>query len=479
MSIHLVSRFLLTSSIRHKNPKFCFTTLAVDKYWIHLEENNDPNIEKTLTRVGAKLDTSCVKEVIKRCSSTSTNQSHISGLRFFIWAGTQREYKHTSYMYNIACKLFRINQNPNVIRDVIEAYGFDNCVLNVKSFKIVLNLCKEARLADEALWVLKKMNEFKCRPDTIAYNAVIGLYCETGRMDEALGLMGEMSLVNLYPDMVTFVSMVKGFCDLGRIEDASRLFKVVSQQGCSPNVVAYSVLLDGVCRVGNLEKGLDLLQEMENQGGVCAPTVVTYTTMIRNFCEKGRSMEALTVLDRMEACGCAPNRVTISTLINGLCQEDQVEEAYKVIDRLVAVGSVSKSECYSSLVVTLLRVNKFEEGEKVFRRMLISELKPDGVACSELLKRLCLKEKRVLDAFVLYNEIAKLEFATSIDSEIYSMMMDGLCTGSHLLEASKLAKMMVQKRVQLKAPYVRNVVEYLTNAGETELVSHIYKANDG
>ncbi|KAM0059968.1 putative tetratricopeptide-like helical domain superfamily [Helianthus debilis subsp. tardiflorus] len=455
MSIHLVSRFLLTSSIRHKNPKFCFTTLAVDKYWIHLEENNDPNIEKTLTRVGAKLDTSCVKEVIKRCSSTSTNQSHISGLRFFIWAGTQRG------------------------EDVIEAYGFDNCVLDVKSFKIVLNLCKEARLADEALWVLKKMNEFKCRPDTIAYNAVIRLYCETGRMDEALGLMEEMSLVNLYPDMVTFVSMVKGFCDLGRIEDASRLFKVVSQQGCSPNVVAYSVLLDGVCRVGNLEKGLDLLQEMENQGGVCSPTVVTYTTMIRNFCEKGRSMEALTILDRMEACGCAPNRVTISTLINGLCQEDQVEEAYKVIDRSVAVGSVSKSECYSSLVVTLLRVNKFEEGEKVFRRMLISDLKPDGVACSELLKRLCSKEKRVLDAFVLYNEIAKLEFATSIDSEIYSMMMDGLCTGSHLLEASKLAKMMVQKRVQLKAPYVQNVVEYLKNAGETELVSHIYKADDG
>ncbi|KAK9054468.1 hypothetical protein SSX86_025546 [Deinandra increscens subsp. villosa] len=479
MSIHFVSRFL-SSSFRAKNPRFSFTTLAItnpaEKYWVHLERN-DPYIEKTLTRFGAKLDSSCVKEVIKRCSST--NQSHISGLRFFIWAGIQRDYRHSSYMYNIACKLFKINQNPNVIRDVIEAYNLYNCVVNVKSFKIVLNLCKEARLADEALWVLKKMNEFNCRPDTTVYNVVIRLFCEKGRMDEALSLMEEMSLVSLYPDMVTFVSMVKGFCDLGRIEDASRLFKVVNQEGCSPNVVAYSVLLDGVCRVGNLEKGLNLLQEMENEGGVCAPTVVTYTTMIRNFCEKGRSTEALTILDRMEACGCAPNRVTISTLINGLCQEDMVEEAYKVIDRLADKGSVSKSECYSSLVVTLLRVDKFEEGEKVFRRMLVSALKPDGVACSEFLKRLCLKEKRVLDAFVLYNEIEKLEFATCIDSEIYSIMMDGLCTEGHLLEALKLVKLMVQKGIQLKAPYVQNVVEYLKNAGEMELVSHIYKMNDG
>ncbi|KAK1422312.1 hypothetical protein QVD17_25337 [Tagetes erecta] len=477
MSIPFISRFI-SSSIRSKTPKFHFTTASitnpVEQYCIHLEKN-DPNIEKTLTRIGSKLDPSCVKEVITR--STSTNQSVISGIRFFIWAGIQREYKHSSYMYNIACKVFKIKKNGYLIRDVIESYGLgDKCVVDVKSFKIVLNLCKEGGLVDEGMWVLKKMNEFGCRPDTVAYNVVIRLLCETGRMDDAVSLMEEMGLVDLYPDMVTFVSMVKGFCDLGRVDDASRLFKVVNRQGCTPNVVAYSVLLDGVCRDGKLEKGLNLLQEMENEGGVCAPTVVTYTTMIRHFCDKGRSMEALTILDRMEGCGCAPNRVTISTLINGLCQEDRIEEAYKVVDRMVAKGGVSKRECYSSLVVTLLRVNKFVEGEKVFRRMLVSDLKPDGVACSELLKRLCLKEKRVRDAFVLYNEIEKLGFATSIDSEIYSIMMDGLCFDNHLLEASKLAKLMGQKSVQLKAPYVHNVVKYLKNHGEMELVSHICKS---
>ncbi|GJU90292.1 retrotransposon protein, putative, ty1-copia subclass, partial [Tanacetum coccineum] len=183
--------------------------------------------------------------------------------------------------------------------------------------------------------------------------------------------------------------------------------------------------------------------------------------------------EALTILDRMETYGCAPNRVTISTFINGLCKEDKPDEANKLIDRCVGTCSVSKSECYSSLVVALLRVRNFDEAENVFRRMLVSGLKPDGVACSELLKRMCLREKRVRDAFLLYNEIDKLEFATTIDSKIYSIMLDGLCTKIHLLEASKLAKLMAQKSIRLKPPDIKSVVEYLKSAGEMEIFAAV------
>lgn len=479
MSIPFVSRSL-SLSVPTKNPSFSFATLAVtnpvEKYWTHLQ-SNDPNIEKALTRIGAKLDSPCVKELITRCSSTDNHPT--SGLRFFIWAGIQREYRHNSYMYNIACKAFKINQNPNAIKDVIESYTINHSVVNLKTFKVVLNLCKEAKLANEGLWVLKKMKDFNCKPDTTAYNLVIRLFCEKSKMDEALMLMEEMSSINLHPDMVTFVTMVKGFCDLGRIQDASKLFKIVNQQGLSPNVVAYSTLLDGVCKHGDLEKGLELLLEMENKQGVFTPTVVTYTSIIRGFCEQKRSIEAFTILDKMEKCGCTPNRVTISTFINGLIMEDKLDEAYKFIDRVVSKGSVSKSECYSSLVVTLFKVGKFEDGERVFRRMLVGGLKPDGVACSVVLKKMCLNEERVLDSFELCNEIEKLGFVISIDSEIYSILMDGLCKKGCLIEASKLAMLMGEKGIKLKGGFLKSVVEYLKNAGEMELVSHIFKVNGG
>uniref|UniRef100_A0A5B6Z4J4 Putative Tetratricopeptide repeat-like superfamily protein isoform 1 n=1 Tax=Davidia involucrata TaxID=16924 RepID=A0A5B6Z4J4_DAVIN len=470
MAISSIYR-LLSSSIRFKNPNFSFpftTVSSAEKYWTHLQKNCS-NPEKTLNRVGVKLDTSCVNEVLQRCA---LNQP-LLGLRFFIWAGLQPNYRHSSYMYSKACKVFEINQNPRVVTDVIEAYRVDGCLVSIRTFKVVLNLCREAKLADEGLWVLRKMKEFNCRPDTTVYNVVIRLFCEMGDMDVAAGLRREMGLIDLYPDMITYVALIKGFCDAGRLEDACGLFKAMRGHGCLPNAVAYSALLDGVCRFGNVERALELLQEMEKEGGDSNPNVVTYTSIIQFFCENGQSMEALGILDQMVACGCAPNRVTISTLIKGLCTEGRVEEAYKLIDKVAAGGSVSNSDCYSSLVMSLLRIKKLEEAEKLFRRMLATAVRPDSLASSALIRGLCLEEGRVIDGFHLYDEIERLGCLSSIDSDIYSVLLAGLCQESHLMEAAKLAGMMVERGIKLKAPYMGDIVEHLKNSGEKELVSHI------
>ncbi|KAA8547792.1 hypothetical protein F0562_004221 [Nyssa sinensis] len=462
-------RRLLSSSIPFKNPNFSFpftTVSSTEKYWTHLQKNYS-NPEKTLNRVGVKLDTLCVNEVLQRCA---LNQP-LLGLRFFIWAGLQPNYRHSLYMYSKACKVFEINRNPRVVTDVIETYRVEGCLVNIRTFKVVLNLCREAKLADEGLWVLRKMKEFNCRPDTTMYNVVIRLYCEMGEMEVAVGLMREMGLIDLYPDMITYVALIKGFCNANQLEDACGMFKVMRGHGCLPNTVAYSALLDGFCRFGNVERALELLREMETECGDCNPNVVTYTSIIQSFCEKGRSTEALGILDQMGACGFAPNRVTIINLIKGLCTEGRVEEAYKLIDKVVAGGSVSNDECYSSLVISLLQIKKLEEAEKLFRRMLASAVKPDGMASGSLIRRLCL-EGRVLDGFHLYDEIERLGCLTSIDSDIYSVLLAGLCQGSYLMEAAKLARMMVERGIQLKAPYVDNIVKHLKNSGEDELVSN-------
>ncbi|PSS04027.1 Pentatricopeptide repeat-containing protein [Actinidia chinensis var. chinensis] len=473
MAIASISRFLSSSSLP-KTHIFSLTTMlafsissSADKYWTHLQKNGS-NVERTLNSVRAKLDTTSVTEVLDKCA---LNQP-LLGLRFFVWAGLQPSYRHSSYMYSKACQLFDINRNPRIITDVIEAYRVEGCLVGVKAFKVVLNLCRKANLADEGLWVLRKMKEMNCMPDTPAYNVVIGLFCEKSDMNVAAELMREMGSVNLYPDMITYIAMIKGFCNAGRLEDACALFKVMKGHGCSPNVVAYSILLEGFCRFGSLERALDLLREMEKEGGDCSPNVVTYTSVMQAFCAKSRTMEALHILDRMEASGCSPNRVTIRTLIEGLCREGHTEEAYKLINKVIAGGSVSDGECYSSLVLSLLRIKKLEEAEKLFRWMLASAVKPDGLASSTMIKGLCL-EGRVFDGFCLHCELEELGFLSSIDLDIYSILLDGLCQESCMAEAAKLARLMVERRIALKAPYVDNIVEYLKNSGEKDLVSHL------
>uniref|UniRef100_A0A6N2K5R0 Pentacotripeptide-repeat region of PRORP domain-containing protein n=1 Tax=Salix viminalis TaxID=40686 RepID=A0A6N2K5R0_SALVM len=335
--------------------------------------------------------------------------------------------------------------------------------------------------------VLKKMPEFNIRPDTTAYNLVIRSLCEKGDMDMAKQLMGEMGLIDLYPDMITYVSMIKGFCDVGRLEEAYALFPVMSVHGCYPNVVAYSALLDGVCRCGIIEKAFELLAEMEKEGEGCRPNVITYTSVIQSFCEQGRAKDALSVLELMEVRGCAPNRVTASAWINGVCMNGQLQDVYKFIERIVGGGSVSMGDCYSSLVVCLIKIKKVEEAEKTFRMALSSGMKLDSLACSMMIREICSEkrvldgmmireicsEKRVLDGFCLYEEVEKTGCLSSIDIDIYSILLAGLCQKSHSAEAARLARSMVEKRIPLRTPYVEKVVEHLKNFGGKELVAEL------
>ncbi|KAG8659489.1 pentatricopeptide repeat-containing protein At5g47360 [Manihot esculenta] len=440
-----------------------FTASLPDKIYALLQRNPE-NAERALNSIKAKLDAACVNEVLNKCSR---NDSQI-GLRFFIWAGYQSNYRHSSFMYGKACQLFKIKQNPRVVLDLVQTFKVRNCLVNVKTFKVVLNLCKEGRLADEALVLLRKMPEFDIRADTNAYNIVIKLFCDKGDMNMAQKLMGEMGLIDLYPDMVTHMSMLKGFCDVGKLNEAYSLFKVMKAHGCAPNVVAYSTLIDGICRFGSVERALELLGEMEKEGGDCSPNILTYTSLVQGLCEKGRTMDAFAVLDRMEAFGCAPNRVTVSTLLKGLCVEGHLEEAYKLIDRVVIGGSVSYSDCYSSLVVCLIRIKKIEEAEKLFRRILVSGVKPDGLACSVMIKELCLKN-RVLDGYCLYEETEMIGCLPTIDSDIYSILLVGLYQQGYSAEAAKLARTMLEKRIPLKPPYVDEAVEHLKKSGDKEL----------
>ncbi|KAK9101832.1 hypothetical protein Sjap_019086 [Stephania japonica] len=449
---------------------FCSTTPPQNLWNLLRRIQSDPNPEQTLTKFGQtqNLNSSAISDVLQRFSKT---HQPILGLRFFIWAGIQPGYKHSTWMYNQACRILGINQSRETLIRVLDVYKKDGSLVKVKTFKVILNLCREAKLADEALVVLRRMGEFNCRPDTTSFNLVIRLFCDKGDVDMCLEMMNEMALIDLYPDMITYVSMIKGFCNAGRFEDGYGLLEVMRGHGCVPNVVAYSTLLDGVCKSGDLDRAMELLRVMENEVGVgcVVPNVVTYTSVIQSLCNVGKIGEALGILDRMKQRGCLPNRLTVSTLIKGLCSGGRADEVYNLIDEVVSLGSVIRDECYSSLIVCLMQNNNVEEAERIFRKMLIGGMKPDGLSCSLFLRQLC-SDGRLLDAF---EEIENIDSSVTIDSDIYGVLLSGLCQRSHLKEAAKLANIMFDKGIRLKAPFVEGILEYLNLSGEGELASRL------
>lgn len=443
-----------------------YSSIAAENFLTHLQKDH-AHVEKNLDTVKAMLDSRCITQVLERCAIDKPQL----GIRFFVWAALHPTHRHTSYMYSKACKLLDLEKNPRIIVDVMDEYRAEGFVVSVKMFKVLLNLCRAAQDANLGLWVLKKMKEFNCRPDTVSYNVVIRLLVEKARLDEAMGLMREMGLIDLYPDMVTYVSIMKGFCDVGRLEDAFGLIKVMKGHGCVPNAVVYSTLLDGICRHGSLDMALELLGGMEKENEECKPNVVTYTTMIRGFVEKGMTTEALRVLDRMDDSGLKPNRVTFAAILDGLCKDGQVDEACKVIDKFSG-GGVQYDELYSMLVVSLLRAGKHKESEKMFRMMMTRGLRPNGLASGSIIKRI-ISEGGVRDGFCLFDALEKSGNWLAIDSDISSILLAGLCQENHFIEAAKVVNTMVERRIHLKSPHAERIMKHLNISGQHDLASDV------
>ena len=120
----------------------------------------------------------------------------------------------------------------------------------------------------------------------------------------------------------------------------------------------------------------------------------------------------------------------------------------------------------------LFRSMRREEAEKLFKEMLAGDVRLDTLASSLLLKELCMKD-RILDGFYLLEAIENKGCLSSIDSDIYSILLIGLCQRSHLKEATKLAKIMLKKSVLLRPPHKYAAIDILIKSGEKDLVNQL------
>ncbi|KAL8459211.1 hypothetical protein ACS0TY_036619 [Phlomoides rotata] len=475
-----ISISVIRSSIAPKFPVFSlkrfpffntYSSIASEILLSHLRKDNT-RIEKSLNTVTVKLDSRCITQVLERCAIDKPQL----GVRFFVWAALHPSHRHTAYLYSKASKLLNLEKNPRIIVDVVDEYRAEGYAVGLKMFKVILNLCRAAQDAELGLWVLRKMKEFDCRPDTVSYNVVIRLLVGKGQLDEAMGLMKEMGFIDLYPDMVTYVSIIKGFCDAGRLEDAFGLIKVMKGHGCVPNAVVYSMLLDGICMHGSFEVALEFLGGMEKESEECKPNVVTYTTMIKGFVKKGMITEALRILDRMNDYGIKPNKVTFVYVFDELCKDGRVEEACKVIDKFRG-GVVQYDELYNMLVMSLLRAGKHKESEKMFRTMMTHGVRPNGLTSSCII-RMIVSDRGVLEGFLLLDALEKSGNLIGIDLDVYSSLLAVLCHENHFIEAAEVVNIMVERFLRLKSHDGENITKHLNASGQYDLACLVSSVTD-
>lgn len=279
----------------------------------------------------------------------------------------------------------------------------------------------------------------------------------------------DMCRKQISPNLVTFVTLVKGLAQMGRVKASRAVISEMGLFGCTPNVVVYTSFLDGLCFSGNLDMAMDLLGQMECElGRECEPNVVTYTCLIKCLCENGQMEDALGLLDRMGKRGIQPNRVTVRTILKGFCIDEHSSKIQGLLDSLVSKGEISVRECYSLIVTCFSKNGRFDEAKILVKRMLENGVELDASAINSLLRGFC-EQRQFLDAYYWLQENGY----DSVDLDVYSCLLAGLCKERFIKEAVDMGREVVERSIRIENRFVHCIIEGLKSFGEFELANRI------
>ncbi|TKY63023.1 Pentatricopeptide repeat-containing protein [Spatholobus suberectus] len=273
---------------------------------------------------------------------------------FFRWVEARFAFAHGEpTCREMACVLARASQ-IRPLWDFLKRCGH----VTTATVTCLVKLLGEEGLADEALLTFYRMKQFRCEPDTHAYNALIHALCRVGNFARARSLLQQMELPGFRcpPDAFTYTILISSYCRRGvltgcrkatrrRVYEAGRLLRLMLFRGLVPDVVTYNALIDGCCKTWRVERALELFDDMKKRGVV--PNRVTYGSFIRYYSAVNEIDKGVEMLRDMQRLGHGvPGSSSYTPVIHALCEAGRVVEAWGFLVELVDGGSVPREYTY-------------------------------------------------------------------------------------------------------------------------------------
>ncbi|RDX71485.1 Pentatricopeptide repeat-containing protein, chloroplastic, partial [Mucuna pruriens] len=133
--------------------------------------------------------------------------------------------------------------------------------------KLMTELCRLGN-TEEAVQVLRVVEERKMTCVQEGYSVVIKALCECQRMEDASDLFRRMLACGLKPKLVVYNSVISMLCKLGKLKDATRVFEIMNKNRCLPDGFTYTALIHAHGEGKNWKVAYDLLIEMLGLGWI-------------------------------------------------------------------------------------------------------------------------------------------------------------------------------------------------------------------
>ncbi|GKV05355.1 hypothetical protein SLEP1_g17379 [Rubroshorea leprosula] len=177
--------------------------------------------------------------------------------------------RHSVFTFNILvncfCRLHHVDFGFFILGKMLKL-GVKRSVV---TFSTLINgLCVKGKFVesigrtDDAIRLLRKMEESAVGVDIVTYNTVVDSLCKDSLIRDAQNLFSEMVGKGIHPDVITYSSLVQGMRNLGMWEEVKNLLNEMVAMKIKPNVVAYNILVDALSKEGRVLEAEDVIKAM-------------------------------------------------------------------------------------------------------------------------------------------------------------------------------------------------------------------------
>lgn len=378
MASELYSRIRRTSSLLEKKTYYLLVKAlnSEGKTWV-----SRPIFSNFLKEYG--LGEPIVKQIIADFQSTTFTLS------------TSENMKEKFSTFMVPDTMFKVLVREGNFFDaynLVMKSGSNLLLGDVFDYSVLIHgLCKyEQMIKALDICVYAKTNGIKL--NIVSYNIVIKGLCVQSRLIEAFRLFDSLERLDLIPTIITYGTLIDSLCREGYLEDARELLERMISKGLKPNTHIYNSLLDGYIRIGQIEEANKLLHVLGTE--VFSPDEFSVSSAIKTYCRKGDMEGALSFFFEFRNKDILPDFLGFLYLIRGLCAKGRMEEARDILREMIQSQSV------------MSLINKVD-----------TEIETESI--ESVLTRLC-EEGRILEAYVVLNEVGSIFFSAQRHSTDYN-----------------------------------------------------------
>ncbi|KAG9454147.1 hypothetical protein H6P81_007051 [Aristolochia fimbriata] len=380
-----------------------------------------------------------------------------------------------SLMFNFLLQVYSENGSVCESIEIFKTRNIYKWVLSLSSCKALL----------AALWHGNQTNLVRpcyamalrglVAPDLSMWSVLVRLHCTEGKPEKAITLLKSgISSPGLYNFVIEYYSKK------GELEASITLLNEMSSRGFVPGFGTHSSILDGACKFQD-EKAIETIVDdmvekklLPNLPGLDYNEIITkfcalgkafaaemffnraihktadlrdssYLGLLKVFCKEGRVKEAMKVYGLILEKGIKLNFISKSNLVSVLCQDEPSEQSDSVLENVIRSGFIPSGTDLSKYLASLCNRGNWAEAEKILNLIFDSGSLPDDTSCcSSLVAYYCSHEQLDL-AISLHDKMAK--FGQCLDVTTYNILLDSLCAGRRMAEASKVFDHMASRNI--------------------------------